>query len=140
MLILAPWSPNGVQDDDVAFPSHSFRSSVLDEFLVVLDDELDDPSRILEQLEHYARTRPEVLERRPFWNAIIARRWSPLVEAAMTVWWEHVLWYSRRYQLSLIHVLDSVGFVPHRVEIDNFGLFGFQCGVAARSAQLGLPA
>lgn len=105
---------------DLAFPSHSFRSSVLDEFFVVLDDELDDPSRIIEQLDHYARTRPEALEQRPLWSAIIPRRWSPLVGEAMHVWWEHVLRYSRRDQLSIIHALDAVGLVPRRLEIDNF--------------------
>lgn len=109
-----------LQDNDISFPSHSYRSTVLDEFLVVLDDQLDDPARITEQLEHYARTRPESLEQRPFWTAIVPRRWTPPVDEAMHVWWEQVLRYSRRDQLSLVHSLDSVGLVPHRVEIDNF--------------------
>jgi hypothetical protein len=109
-----------LQDDDVVFASHSYRSTVLDEFLVVLDDQLDDPSRILEQLDHYARTQPASLEGRPCWNAIIPRRWSARVDEAMNVWWEQVLRYSRRDQLSLLYSLDSVHLAPRRVEVDNF--------------------
>jgi hypothetical protein len=114
--IIATW----LGDCDIAFASHGFRSTVLDEFSVVLDDELDDPSRIIEQLEHYARTRPQVLDERPLWGGMFARRWAPEVERAMHVWWEHLLRYSRRDQLSLVYALDSVGLVPRRVEIDNY--------------------
>ena len=42
------------------------------------------------------------------------------MDEAMHLWWEHVLRYSRRDQLSINYVLDSAGLVPRRVEIDNF--------------------
>jgi len=107
-------------DSDMAMVSHSYRATLLDEFFVVLDDELDDPNRILEQLEHYARSRPEVLDERPLWGGMIARRWSPAVDEAMRAWWEQVLRYSRRDQLSLLYALDAVALAPTRIEIDNY--------------------
>jgi len=109
-----------LRDNNIAFASHSYRLTLLDEFLVVLDDELDDPSRVIEQLEHYARVRPHVLEERPFWGGIIARRHCPEVALSMEVWWNHLLRYSRRDQLSLLYALDSTGLTPRRVDIDNF--------------------
>ena len=75
---------------------------------------------MIEQLEHYARLRPHVLEERPLWGGIIARRQSPEVVLSMGVWWNHLLRYSRRDQLSLLYALDSTGLIPRRAEIDNF--------------------
>ena len=116
--------PNVIVDEwlrsaDLAFCVHSFRESVLDEFLAVLDDSLDDRSRVLEQLDHYARSMPEVLDARPLWAAVIARRWTPDVERTMETWWKHVLRYSRRDQLSLIAALETTGLAVERVEVDN---------------------
>ena len=116
--------PNVIVDEwlrsaDLAFCVHSFRESVLDEFLAVLDDSLDDRSRVLEQLDHYARSMPEVLDARPLWAAVIARRWTPGVERTMETWWKHVLRYSRRDQLSLIAALETTGLAVERVEVDN---------------------
>ena len=104
---------------DLAFAVHSFRATVLDEFLAVLDDALDDPTRVQEQLEHYLRATPEVLDERPLWGGMIARRWTSEVHAAMTVWWEHTLRYSRRDQLSLNVALDAAAAKANRIDIDN---------------------
>lgn len=49
-------------DSGLGVPEHSFRDTVLDEFLAVANDGLDDPSRIFEQLNHYAVTDPESLD------------------------------------------------------------------------------
>jgi hypothetical protein len=105
---------------DIAFCVHSYRETVLDEFLAVLDDSLDDPGRILEQLDHYARSMPEVLDQRPLWGALIARRWTPDVDRAMETWWQHLLRYSRRDQLSLIAALMTTGLAVERIVVDNF--------------------
>ena len=104
---------------DIALGLHSFRDTVLDEFIAVLDDSLDDPSRVLEQLDHYARSIPDVLDLPPLWGGMIARRWTPEVIGAMEVWWHHLLRYSRRDQLSLVGALAASGVPVERVVLDN---------------------
>jgi hypothetical protein len=105
---------------DVAFLQHSYRETVLDEFVVVLDEALDDSARILEQLDHYARSHADVLDERPLWGGMIARRWTPSVDAAMLGWWQQLLRYSRRDQLSLNFALGSSAVDVARLPIDNF--------------------
>jgi hypothetical protein len=46
-------------------PTHSYRDTVLDEFLEVAKHGLDDQSRIFEQLNHYLIDYPEVLRESP---------------------------------------------------------------------------
>lgn len=106
-------------DAAIAFAVHSYRDTVLDEFLVVLDDQLDDPSRILEQLDHYARARPDVLDERPLWGGVIARRTTDSVAVPMRTWWNQLVRYSRRDQLSVNYALAGVEGVA-RISIDNF--------------------
>jgi hypothetical protein len=118
-------APGTVTDEwlaaaDAALCEHSYRDTVLDEFIAVLDDSLDDPGRILEQLDHYSRSMPEVLDQRPLWGALIARRWTSEVDAAMTTWWTHLLRYSRRDQLSLIAAITTTGLDIERITLDNF--------------------
>jgi hypothetical protein len=104
---------------DLAMPRHSFRDDLLDEFRAVLDLGYDDPTRVYEQLWHYTRERPHVLEQRPLWSAIIARRASVEVEVTMRGWFDDVLRYSRRDQLSVLAALDRTGLVCRVVELDN---------------------
>jgi hypothetical protein len=89
-----------LEDSDVAAPLHTFYRSVLDEAEASIDLGKDDHLRVFEQLAHYLDSSPVAIEGNPHWTALLARRRTPKVEAAMTTWWEHVLRYSRRDQLS----------------------------------------
>ena len=106
-------------DHDLALVRHSFRESVADEFAIVADDGLDDPARVFEQLMHYTATHPDVLEQRPFSAGFIARRRTPEVEAAMRTWFDHLLRYSRRDQLSLNLALALHDIEPTVLALDN---------------------
>ena len=107
-------------ESGLAAPEHSFRDSVLDEFLAVANDGLDDPSRIFEQLNHYAVTDPDSLEEKPYWAGILLRdHRNPCVRDLLELWWAHVQRYSRRDQLSLNYVLRRCGVIPNALALDN---------------------
>jgi len=101
-------------EEDLALVRHSNRVTVLDEFTEVLRQGLEEPARLFEQLDHYAALAPDILERRPLWAAVMARRRTPSVDAFFAQWFDHVLRYSRRDQLSLVYVLESTS-IPFRV-------------------------
>jgi Protein of unknown function (DUF616) len=101
--ILDSW----LERSDIAVFEHSFRDSVSAEFAAVAAEGYDDPTRVYEQLIHYAELLPESLERKPLWTGLIARRRSALVTETMELWWAHVLRYSRRDQLSVVYALHG---------------------------------
>ncbi|MEN0083818.1 MAG: glycosyltransferase domain-containing protein [Leifsonia sp.] len=104
---------------DFALHQHSFRDRVIDEFDEIVRLNYDDAGRVNEQLLHYAEAYPDVLLERPYWNGMLARRRTPEVAATMRIWYDHVLRYSRRDQLSA-NVAFSVGPVmPRTVGDDN---------------------
>jgi hypothetical protein len=105
---------------DIAIPTHSFRTSVGEEFLEVTSSGLDSRERFTEQLDHYSRTYPTAIEQRPFWNGIIARRKSAASDALCKTWADHVLRYSRRDQLSLTVAIAITKVDVRRIEIDNY--------------------
>lgn len=105
--ILTTW----LADHDYAVSVHSFRDRVIDEFDEVLALGYDDPARVSEQLLHYAELYPNVLEQKPFWNGMSARRNTPEVQHMMNLWFDHVLRFSRRDQLSA-NVAFALGGVP----------------------------
>lgn len=99
---------------------HSFRSTILLEFLEVVRVGLDDPSRIFEQLNHYMAQCPEVLLDKPLWSGIMLRdHRNPKLRAMLEVWLSHVLRYSRRDQLSSRVALRQTGFAPDVLRLDN---------------------
>lgn len=109
-----------LDDVDMAVPSHSFHSCVLDEFIAVADHGLDEPARIFEQLNHYQLTFPDVLFERPFWTAILLRRHNePAVRQTMVDWNNQVMRYSRRDQLSLNVAVIRRGLKLARLDISN---------------------
>ena len=114
-VLLADW----LAEADLALPSHSWRTSVIGEFDAIAADGYDDPARVYEQLIHYSTILPAALQETPYWTAILARRRSPDVDAAMALWWDHLLRYSRRDQLSINFALDTAGLQPNRVMVDN---------------------
>lgn len=78
-------------------PPHSFRESVLDEFLEVSRLEIDGDVRIFEQLNHYTLSCPEILDERPWWSAIMVRDHRSIrLKQALETWALHVMRYSRR--------------------------------------------
>ena len=104
---------------DLAIPTHSFRDTVQDEFEAVIWSRLDRAERVTEQLTHYRADWPGSLTTRPLWNGIILRRSTPEVAAWARTWWEHILRYSRRDQLSVIAALMACELPIHRIELDD---------------------
>lgn len=115
--IFAEWLPEGVP---MALLAHSFRGPVREEFEAVVASGLDADWLCDEQLEHYEKHVPSALAAVTTWNGILLRRHHDLlVRETMRVWWEHVLRYSRRDQLSLAVALQATGLVPLTHAIDN---------------------
>ncbi|MGE0734200.1 MAG: glycosyltransferase domain-containing protein [Alphaproteobacteria bacterium] len=105
----------------VALPEHSYRASVLDEFLQVATSGLDDQARVFEQLNHYMIDCADVLEERPYWAGILLRdHRSEQTRDAMEIWYAHVMRYSRRDQLSVNAMFRRSKLVPDVMKIDNF--------------------
>lgn len=106
----------------MSLPWHSHRETVAKEFSAIITERLDDPARVNEQLAHYKATFEEVLQQRPFWNAILIRdHHHPTVVKAMDTWFSHVCRYSRRDQLSANVAFHIENLKPSVMEINNFG-------------------
>lgn len=100
---------------------HSFRYNIIDEFLTIIKFALDDPMRVLEQLNHYTMLHPEVLKTRPLWGGFLLRdHHDPLVREMGERWAAHVNRYSRRDQLSISACFAECGLDPKVIAIDNY--------------------
>ena len=107
-------------DAAMALFQHSFRSDLLAEFETVVKTRRESAWICDEQREHYAALAPAVLHQVPYWGGFLLRRHNrPAVRAAMTLWWEHVLRYSRRDQLSLPYVTGACGLDVVVHDFDN---------------------
>ena len=107
-------------DRGIALAQHSFRETVLDEFLEVARLGKDDQSRVFEQLNHYSLECPEVLDEKPLWTGLMLRdHRNPQVRELMNIWHAHVQRYSRRDQLSLNIAFRSTGLDAQLLQIDN---------------------
>lgn len=107
-------------DGGLALSHHSFRDSVMDEFIEVSRLGLDDQSRIFEQLNHYMIDCPEILEEKPFWGGMLIREHNnPNIRRMGEIWLEHILRYSRRDQLSLNLAIRSAALTPKLLDLDN---------------------
>jgi len=115
-LILDEW----LADADYAVSLHSYRERVIDEFDEVVALNYDDAGRVHEQLLHYSELYPELIHQHPYWNGMIARRRGAVVDAAMRRWFDHVLRFSRRDQLSANVALGLSGVRVNAIPIDNF--------------------
>lgn len=117
-------APDALFDDwlsevDVAAPLHSYRTSVLAEAEAVIDGGLDDYARVYEQVAHYLMDGGDVLEENPHWTGILARRRTPVTDAAMQTWWEQVLRHSRRDQLSFVPAMRTHGVRLRSLPVDS---------------------
>lgn len=106
-------------DAQFGAPLHSFRSTVADEFREVLRHGYDDPRRVREQYSHYKIAAPDVLQQRPIWTAIVARKNTPDVARLNALWADNVFRYSRRDQLSIRQALSTSNVNEFCPEIDN---------------------
>ena len=112
---------NLITDDEIEMVSlkHSFRETVLDEFVAVIQAQLDDLNKILEQLNAYSLVYPDVLNEKPFSNGFILRRHNNhQVIQVMEEWVAHVFRYSRRDQLSLNYCLRNKKLNLRTIDID----------------------
>ena len=105
----------------MCLPRHSHRESLLDEFLLIAQHSIDDPRRVMEQLQHYQNAFPEVVARPVFWCALLLRdHHAPRVRVAMAIWLAHVYRYSRRDQLSNSAAFHLAGLKPGVLAFDNY--------------------
>jgi hypothetical protein len=108
-----------LSDADVAAPLHSYRTSVLAEAEAVIEGGLDDYARVYEQLAHQLMDDGDVLEENPHWTGMLARRRTPVTDAAMQTWWEQVLRHSRRDQLSFVPAMRAHGVRLRSLPVDS---------------------
>jgi hypothetical protein len=108
-----------LENADVASPVHTLYRTVLEEAEASVELGRDDHLRVFEQLAHYLSSAPTAVETNPHWTALLARRRTPRVEAVMTTWWEHVLRFSRRDQLSFSVVMAASGLRLNSVALPN---------------------
>jgi hypothetical protein len=91
---------------DMVLLNHSYRDTVLDEFIAVEANRLDDLNTIFEQLNSYQLTDPDVLLEKPLKGGFLLRNhMCGNVVDTMEEWLAQVLRYSRRDQLSLNYAL-----------------------------------
>jgi hypothetical protein len=106
-------------DAQVAAPVHTYFPTVMAEAESCIDLGKDDHLRVFEQLAHYVEHSPAALDSNPHWTGLLARRRTPSVDAAMALWWEHVLRYSRRDHLSFNVAMTAAGVWVSSVPLAN---------------------
>lgn len=115
--IIADW----LGDDSLfALADHSYREQLLDEFDEVVRLNYDNGERVHDQLLAYSITDPDCLTAKPLWTGMMARRRDANVDRAMQLWYDHVLRFSRRDQLSILVALAQTALPYRRLAIDNF--------------------
>ena len=104
----------------MAVLAHSFRGALREEFEAVTAYRRDAPWVCGEQLTHYEADDAAALEQQTLWGGLLVRRHNhPAVRRAMVLWWEHVLRFSRRDQLSLPFALRATGLRVAVRPMDN---------------------
>jgi len=122
--VLLKVDPNQLLDDwlagaELAMPEHSFRADIHEEFDAVVEHRLDSRDRVLEQRTHYVELYSDALARKPLWNALIARKNTDTVASFERLWFDQILRYSRRDQLSAPIAAHISRVRLNRIEIDN---------------------
>lgn len=95
---------------------HPWRNNPIDEGDVVVREGLDLAEVVADQLRFYAKARPETQLRRLTAGTVLLREHhDPLVRRFGRLWWEQILLFSKRDQLSLDLCADEA-----RCPIDHF--------------------
>ena len=109
-----------LQDSTLAMIVHGPPATTIsDGFDVVTELKLDDPDRFHEQREHYAAHYPDVLNAKPYWSGFFARRNNDDYRAFARIWYDHILRYSRRDQMSIHVALQLSGVSIRDIEMSN---------------------
>jgi hypothetical protein len=104
------------RDAPLATLNHWFRDDVLDEFLAVMQGGHDSLVRVQEQLSVYEMLAPEILGQRPYATGVIIRRSDdPRLRNAMGIWFDHILRFSRRDQLSFNFAVSTAQLPVNRI-------------------------
>lgn len=100
---------------------HSFRDTLLDEFIAVFDQQLDGAGVLAEQFNTYSHLGTQELNQKPVWGGFLLRRHNDQhCKETMERWFAHVLRYSRRDQLSLPVILGLLSDSQRRIiHLDN---------------------
>ena len=107
------------QTETLACLSHSHRDNLLDEVRAVLQLGYDDPDRCLQQLCAYADTGFQGTVPLTWSGLMLRYHHHPDVSGFMEAWWEHVLRFSRRDQLSFGYLAETRGFSFKAHALDN---------------------
>ena len=94
-----------LKEDEPFFclPYHS-QFNLINEFNACLNNNLDDRTRIYEQLNDYIQSYVLGLKQKAYWGAILFRSHNHHeIKKLSEIWFAHVCRYSRRDQLSIIH-------------------------------------
>lgn len=110
--ILDEW----LSDADWAAISHDAHNTLWEEFELNLEKNKDTPTRLNEQLHDYSSHYRSVLDEHPIWNGLFARRRNAAVAAFTTRWFDHVLRYSSRDQLSVLVALSQSDIRLNRID------------------------
>ena len=105
----------------LAMMVHSFRENVLAEFAEVTVRLLDDPELVAKQKAHYENNFPKMLMQKPYSTGIhIKDHSNPNLNSLMKVWYDEVIQYSRRDQLSINAAIELSGVRVFDIEVDNY--------------------
>ena len=110
--ILDDWLVNA----DWAALSHDTNSTLWSEFEANRQLSKETPERLDEQLNDYIKFHRDVLDKHPLWNGFFARRNTAEVSECARLWFDHVLRYSARDQLSLLVALESHPIRVNRID------------------------
>jgi hypothetical protein len=100
--------------------SHSFHKTLHQEFKAVEEQKLDTQCRIREHMDFYNEQSPSTLNSPVYWCGMIARNHRyKSVNNASSHWWNHVLRFSRRDQLSFPYIKERYIENIRVLELDN---------------------
>lgn len=108
-----------LNDSDWTQFDHDSYDTTWKDFEVNRQKQADSLERIDEQLYDYSLHYPDALDTRPPWNGMFARRVTPETVHHQTIWFDHVLRYSSRDQLSSTVAATLSGLAIRRLSGSN---------------------
>ncbi|MDA7814732.1 DUF616 domain-containing protein [Pontimonas sp.] len=118
---------------------HDHRASVSEEIAAVLRFAKDHPFRVREAELMLKAQSPAVLGQRPYNGTMILRKNCAQVDELMQLWWELILRYSKRDQLSFNYAIELTGLKPFSLpfEISGSAHHRYVPGSELRSSEKG---